>query len=61
MEFENWIVQALKANGGRASLLAVAKHIWQNHRSELEEDERVFYTWQYRMRWAAMKLRRRES
>lgn len=58
VDFENWIVDALKAHGGRASLLAVAEHIWANHKLELEADKKIFFTWQYRMRWAATKLRK---
>jgi hypothetical protein len=53
-----WVVDALKANGGRAKLVKVAKHIWDNHETELRSSGDIFYTWQYDMRWAAMRLRK---
>jgi hypothetical protein len=52
-----WIVEALSANGGRASLLAVSRHVWTNHETELKESGDLFYTWQYDLRWAANGLR----
>lgn len=54
-----WIIQALESSGGKASLLYVAEHIWNHHRNELEADKELFFTWQYRMRWAATELRKR--
>jgi len=59
IDFENWIIDALKSHGGRASLIAVAKHIWDNHERELRSSGDLFYTWQYRIRWEATKLRKR--
>lgn len=58
-DLANAVVDALKANGGRASILAVAKHIWTNHKQNLEASGDLFFTWQYDMRWAANLLRRR--
>lgn len=52
-----WIVSALHAYGGSASVVEVAKYIWENHRKELEEAGDYFYRWQYDMRWVAQKLR----
>lgn len=54
----DWVHEALKAAGGAASIVYVARHIWDNHRSDLERSD-LFYTWQYDMRWAATKLRQR--
>ena len=53
----DWVYEAAKALGGEAKVAAIAKHIWDNHRSELERSGELFYTWQYDMRWAANKLR----
>jgi hypothetical protein len=53
-----WVEDAIRANGGSARLLDVAKHIWANHESELRASGDLFYKWQYDMRWAANKLRR---
>jgi hypothetical protein len=56
----DWVVEALKAAGGSASLLFVAKHIWDNHEAQLKRSGKLFYSWQYDMRWAATELRRRK-
>lgn len=50
---------ALRQHGGSAHLIQVAKHIWDHHEAELRESGSLFFTWQYDMRWAAMKLRKR--
>ena len=52
-----WVIEALTAFGGSAHHITVAKHIWDNHQSELNESGDLFYEWQYQMRWAADKLR----
>lgn len=58
-DLDTWVRDALRASGGRASLLDVAKHIWKNHESDLRASGDLFFTWQYDMRWAANRLRRR--
>ena len=56
-EIQPWIVDALRANGGRGTITQVARHVWQNHESDLRSSDDIFYNWQYDMRWAAGKLR----
>lgn len=56
-DLQNWVLEALAAHGGSASLLAVSKHVWENHEKELRASGDLFYTWQYDLRWAATKLR----
>ena len=53
-----WIVDALKAYGGKAFIIDVAEHIWTNHSKELETNRNLFFRWQYVMRWAALELRK---
>lgn len=53
----DWVEEALRTHGGRATLLDVARHIWGAHETDLRESGALFYTWQYDMRWAATKLR----
>jgi hypothetical protein len=55
----DWVVAALAAQGGRASLVNVAREIWRVHESELRLSGDLFYTWQYDMRWSANVLRRK--
>lgn len=56
-DLRKWVIQAIDANGGRAGLIEVARHIWENHETELKAHGDGFYTWQYDMRWAAQDLR----
>jgi hypothetical protein len=57
-DLKDWVVEALKANGGSATIPEVAKHIWENHEAELRASGELFYTWQYEARWAANQLRK---
>ena len=57
-DLKDWVIEALVAFGGSAHHVDVAKHIWANHRAELEASGDLFYTWQYDMRWVADYLRR---
>ena len=56
-DLADWVYEAIKANGGKATIVEVAKHIWDNHEAELRGSSDLFYTWQYDMRWAADQLR----
>ncbi len=58
-DLQEWIRLALRELDGRAHLVAIARHIWKKHESDLRESGDLFYTWQYDMRWAANRLRRR--
>jgi hypothetical protein len=57
-DLEDWIVEALRAKGGSAGLVEICQHVWEHHEDELREADRLFYTWQYDIRWAATSLRR---
>jgi hypothetical protein len=52
------ILEAVKANGGNATIPQICKHIWDNHENDLRKAGELFYTWQYEMRWAGQKLRK---
>jgi hypothetical protein len=52
------VVAALKAHGGQASVMDVAKYIWKHHEADLRRTD-FFYIWQYDMRRAAENLRNR--
>ena len=54
-ELKLWVYEALDQLGP-SQVPAVAKHIWDNHKAELEASGDLFYTWQYAMRWEAQKL-----
>ena len=57
-DLTDWVIEALKANNGTASILFGAQHIWSHHESELRESD-LFFSWQYDMRWAATELRKK--
>ncbi|HSB95417.1 MAG TPA: hypothetical protein VLC91_03160 [Spongiibacteraceae bacterium] len=56
-DLPDWVAEAIKANGGSARLLEVAKYIWDKYEAELHRSGDLFYKWQYDMRWAANQLR----
>jgi hypothetical protein len=54
----NWVVESLIDLGGEGSIVQIAKHIWENHKSDLKEMGSLFYTWQYDMRWSSTYLKK---
>lgn len=57
-EYAEWIMEAIDSHNGSATVLDVSKYIWDHYQKALEADEEDFYKWQYKMRWAAMTLRK---
>lgn len=53
-----WVEQALRDLGGKASIVAVCRRVWEEHEAELRASGDLFFTWQYDIRWAAYDLRR---
>lgn len=53
----DWVEDALKSLGGSSSILQVAKEVYRRNAYTLTQEDNLFYTWQYDMRWAAQKLR----
>lgn len=54
----DWLVSALKAQNGSASIINICKHVWEVHEDDLRNAGDLFYSWQYDIRWAADYLRR---
>ncbi len=54
---QQWVLDAVRLEGGAATVLQVARRIWANHENELRKAGDLFYTWQYDMRWAGQRLR----
>lgn len=54
---KEWLVDALDAHNGSATIVQVCEYIWRNHEKELRASGDLFYTWQYDVRWAATALR----
>jgi hypothetical protein len=58
-DLERWILDALQAHSGEASIVEIAKHIWTTHEAELRKSDELFFTWQYKMRWAGQVLQQK--
>lgn len=56
-DLADWIIDALRARGGSASVVEVCREIWQRHEPDLRSSGDMFFTWQYDVRWEAQKLR----
>lgn len=57
-DLRNWVIEALKAHNGSASLVQVCKYVWEKYENELRRSGDLFFTWQYDIRWAATYLRK---
>ena len=57
-DLDTWLVEALRANNGSASIVEVCTFVWENHQDELRRSGDLFFTWQYDIRWAAYRLRK---
>ena len=44
---QGWLVDALKAHGGSATIVEVCQHVWTRHEDDLRMSGNLFYTWQY--------------
>jgi hypothetical protein len=56
-DLKPWVLEALNASGGCATVVQVCRHVWQHHEADLRRSGDLFFTWQYDIRWAATKLR----
>jgi hypothetical protein len=54
----NWLLEAMKAHGGNASIVEVCKYVWENHEEDLRGFGDMFFTWQCDIRWIADDLRK---
>ena len=58
LDLKEWVVEAIKAHGGVAHAIDIAKFIWVNYHEELQGAGDLFYTWQQEVQWAIVDLRR---
>jgi len=58
LDLVDWLIVALKANGGKGTIVQLCMYIWRQHEADLRSSGDLFYTWQYDVRWAANELRR---
>ena len=57
-DLPDWIVEALQSLGGAGTIVEISRAIWDRHEDDLQESGDIFYTWQYDLRWAGLKLRK---
>ncbi len=55
-DLSGWLIEALRANNGSASIVEVCKYVWNNYENELRRSGDLFFTWQYDIRWVATRL-----
>ena len=48
-DLKDLITKALTSNGGSASIVNVARYIWNNNKNELINSGDLLFTWQYDM------------
>jgi hypothetical protein len=51
--WQAWIIEGVAASGGSATPLAVSRHVWTQHRAELEQSGDLLYVWQVELRSVA--------
>lgn len=56
-DLKRWVLEAVRAEGGAATVLQVAERLWRDHEQDFRAAGALFYTWQYDMRWCATVLR----
>ena len=59
-ELESWLQSALRELGGKARVAEICRKVWEKHEGELRVSGDFFFTWQYDIRWAANRLRRKK-
>jgi len=53
----DWIVEALKALNGKATIAKVREQIWLLHKDDLVNSGNLHFTWNDDIYWAATQLR----
>lgn len=56
---EEWLIEALQALGGSATILEICQWVWAQKEEDLKNAGDQFFTWQYDIRWVATKLRKK--
>jgi len=54
----DWVEESLRLLGGSASILEIARHVWNNHEADIRNAGDLLYEWQYELRWSGDLLRR---
>lgn len=60
-DLEGLVIKALEHYSKSATIVQVCRYVWQHYEDELRSSGDLFYTWQYDVRWAATRLRKRHK
>lgn len=60
-DLPNLLKKVLLNLGGRADMMSIFKEFYRLYGNQLSPDEELFYTWNYDIRWAATRLRKRDE
>lgn len=55
----DWLKEALITLGGKSQIAPICAQVWERHEKELRASGNLFFTWQYDIRWAATRLRKK--
>ena len=53
-----WVVEAINQFGGSATIIEIARKVWELHEPDIRAAGDLLYEWQYELRWAGDILRR---
>jgi|SRR6266545_5683432 len=59
-DLQEWVIEVLRALGGKARIVEICKYIWEKHESDLRHSRDLMYTWEYDVRWAGQVLRNKK-
>jgi hypothetical protein len=50
-DLKDWVLNALEAFDGSGRVAQVCQYVWEHYENELRNSGKLFYTWQYDIRW----------
>ena len=60
-KYSEWVFEALKNLGGKATLIDTGKEIWKLHENDIKRSGDETFTWQYDYRWELQNLEKKEE
>jgi len=57
-DLPNVLYKIIEDLGGSAPMIVIFRSFWKLHGKDLNENDDLFYTWNYDIRWAATELRK---
>lgn len=57
-DLPNLLYKTIESLGGAAETMEIFRQFWKLYGDDLSEEDDLFYTWNYDIRWAATELRK---